>query len=110
MARSLAPTPAAAGQSRSLASAPFRAKNCADRLDHDFEIEFEAPSFDVLEIKPHVGLEGRILARRDLPEPSDARLHFQTPPVVEIVLDVVIERMRTWPDQAHISEQDIPQL
>src|SRR5579863_6321757 len=50
------------------------------------------------------------MPRRNLPQTSQARLHFESPQLFETVLSEIVDRMGSRPDQTHVAFKDVPEL
>src|SRR5208282_343012 len=91
-------------------SGSFRREQHADCAGEDAQVQAQTPVLDVGEIKVHVELERRTVARRNLPETRDAGFHVQAAVVLEFVMIDLVDGMRPRSDQAHFSEQYVPEL
>ena len=65
---------------------------------------------DVANVELYAGFEGRIFARRYLPESGHARHHFEAPFMPRPVLLHVFEGVGARADQAHVALEDVPEL
>jgi hypothetical protein len=73
-------------------------------------IESEAPVIYIFLVELDIAIERRVQAACDLPQPRDPRGYIQAAKMFKIVAGIFITRCRAWPDQAHLTFQDIPKL
>src|SRR5262249_26757213 len=79
-------------------------------LQYDFQVHPNRPILNVLQVEHYILLEGRIMARADLPKSGNAGEHVQATQVRKLVLLEVVNRMGTWTDNAHVSFQHVEDL
>src|SRR5881275_718142 len=100
----------AKGDGRHSLRAPAR-ENCRERLQQDSCVERERPLVDVLKVERHPIVEAQVAAAADLPESCDPLRNTEAPnePCFAEVGEVA-SRQRTWPDERHISLEDVQEL
>lgn len=84
-----------------------------DCLDHDDEVLDEAVVLDVHEIVDELVVGRRVVFREDLREAGDAGLDVVTVGVLGIDLAELVNEVwafRSWPDEAHVADEDVPDL
>src|SRR5580692_11928215 len=91
-------------------SGSLRREQHANRAGENAQVQAQAPVLDVSEIEVHVEFERRTVARGNLPETRDARLHIQATELVKFVVIDLIDGMRPRSNQAHVSAQHVPEL
>src|SRR5258708_39550316 len=79
-------------------------------LQQNLGIQKRAPIIYILEIQLHVLLERRISACRYLPEAGNSRKSFQTAQVFQLILIIVVNRVRPGADHAHVALEHIKDL
>src|SRR5271154_4840329 len=94
--------------SRASVSAPSRHR--LKSLEQNLQVAAQTPRPDVFPVQLHGTLKGWIAPRRHLPEPGNSRSYIQTGPMPYFIGCVFVYRVWPWPHQAHIADQNIPQL
>src|SRR5260370_4611831 len=93
-----------------MAVSAFGLRQRGDGAQRDFQMEPKAPVLDVFEVKRHVGVEGRIATRGDLPQASETRFHVEAAKVLDVVTLEVVNGVGTRAYKAHVATQDVPEL
>src|SRR4051812_13775293 len=99
---------AGAAVSQSVRAAPREHRG--ERLDENRDVEPDRPVLEVVEVEADEVVEAERDPARDLPEPGHPRQHEVALAVPVLELDVVADRQRPRPDEAHLGAQDVQHL
>src|ERR1039458_1026454 len=101
----------AVGTHTSLSSAGAEAgQDDGDGAGEDFQVEPERPVVDVLEIELHPLVEADLVASADLPDTGQTRFHGEAAAVPRIVVLPLGWDGRPGADEAHVADENIPEL
>src|ERR1017187_7834547 len=76
----------------------------------DFQVEPEGPVVDVLEVEFHPLVEADLVAAADLPDAGEAGLHGEAAAMPRIVVLHLGRDGRPGADEAHVADENIPEL
>src|ERR1017187_3331953 len=76
----------------------------------DFECEPEGPVVDILEVEFHPLVEADLVAAADLPDAGEAGLHGEAAAMPRIVVLHLGRDGRPGADEAHVADENIPEL
>ena len=89
---------------------PRAGQNCANSFAEYSAIESEAPVIYIFLVEADIAVEGRVQAACDLPQSRNPWSYIQAAKMFKIIVGIFTTRCRPWPDQAHLTFQDVPKL
>src|SRR5437867_688581 len=95
---------------RTTSEGPSAGENRRHRAGQDLQVEAERPVLDVVDVEHDPFVEAELAATADLPQAGDAGYDLEAAPLpLFVALDLVGDRW-TWPNQAHLTPQHVPEL
>src|ERR1017187_4668105 len=81
-----------------------------DGASEDFQVEPEGPVVDVLEVELHPLIEADLVAATDLPDAGQTRFHGKAAAMPWVVVLHLGRDGRPGSDEAHVADENIPEL
>src|SRR5437016_2092122 len=86
------------------------ANHCRDSSQQQADVGADTPGGDIQIVELDHLLERDAVAAKHLPQPGNARLQIQAPVCPVVHVRVLLEDQRAWPDEAHLTAYNIPEL
>src|SRR5437763_8984353 len=85
-------------------------EHCGNGFKQNAKIEPKIPFPDVVKIESNVSFERWVLSRCYLPQSGHSRSNVKPREIFNSVAIHIIWRMRAWTHEAHVPDEDIPEL